>query len=119
MINQNTLLLDTNKWDLVIDSNGNIAMASAYYSIAQDVSSALRTNQGECIYNTGLGVPLWSKILGYLPPSNYVSSQMEEQALLVPNVKRAHVTFTQFTNRSLQGQCLVTDTDNDQFVIDF
>jgi hypothetical protein len=118
VINQNTLLLDINAVDLVIDSNGNIAMAQAPYSIAQDVASALRTNQGECIYNTSLGVPLWANILGYLPPSGYVAAKMEAQALLVPNVQRAHVTFTSFTNRSLQGQCLVTDTDNNKFVVE-
>jgi len=118
MINQNTLLLDNSAWDLVLNANGDIAMASAYYSIAQDVASALRTNKGECIYDIELGVPYYENILGKLPPLTYVKAQLEQQALTVPNTVRAKVTFTGFSNRTLVGECLVTDTDNNQFVID-
>lgn len=116
---QNTLLLDTAAWDLVLDSNGNIAVAGVPYSIAQDVASALRTFMGECWYSTGLGVPYWSNILGKLPPLQYVKTQMEKQALTIPNTVRAYVTFTQFSNRALQGQCLVTDVNDDQYTIAF
>lgn len=119
MINQNTLLLDQSAWDLVLDSNGNIAMGSSSYGIAQDVASALRTFKGECLYNTDLGVPYWQSILGKLPPTQYVKTQMEAQALTVANTVTASVTFTQFSDRSLVGECLVTDTDNNSFIIDF
>jgi len=64
----NTLLLDQTAWDLVIDSNGNIAMASPPYSLAQDVASAIKLFQGELWYDTSKGIPYFNEILGHMPP---------------------------------------------------
>lgn len=108
---QNTLLLDQSAWDLVLDVNGNIALAGAPYSVAQDVSSAVRTFLGECWYNTTLGLPYWQQILGEFPPLQFVSQKISEAAFTIPNVVKADVTFTAFTNRELSGQILITDTD--------
>lgn len=107
----NTLLLDQTVWDLVLDANGNIALAAAPYSIAQDVASATRTFLGECWYNTALGLPYWQQILGEFPPLQYVAEQMQDQALTVADVVEAKATFTSFQNRSLAGQIQVIDTD--------
>lgn len=108
---QNTLLLDQSVWDLVLDVNGNIALAGTPYSIAQDVASAIRTFLGECWYNTDLGVPYWQQILGDFPPLQYVSEQIINAALTIPNVVSAEVTFSSFTNRVLSGQVQIIDTD--------
>jgi len=108
---QNTLLLDQTAWDLVLDVNGNIALAGQPYSIAQDVSSAIRTFLGECWFNTNLGLPYWQQILGEFPPLQFVSQKMVEAALTIPNVVSAQVTFSSFENRSLSGQILITDTN--------
>ena len=108
---QNTLLLDQDAWDLVLDVNGNIALAGAPYSIAQDVSSAVRTFLGECWYNNNLGLPYWQQILGEYPPLQFVSQQIQEAAFTIPNVVSAEVNFTSFANRVLEGQILITDTD--------
>lgn len=108
---QNTLLLDQVAWDLVLDVNGNIALAGTPYSIAQDVASAVRTFLGECWYDTTQGLPYWQEILGDLPPLQYISGKIQAAALSVPNVVSAEVTFTSFTNRSLAGQILIIDTD--------
>lgn len=110
-ITQNTLLLDQSAWDLVLDSNNNIALAGAPYSIAQDVASATRTFIGECWYDTSLGIPYWQNILGELPPLQYISQQMIQQAYTIPNVVEAKVQFQSFENRSLSGQIQVIDTD--------
>jgi hypothetical protein len=108
---QNTLLLDQTAWDLVLDVNGNIALAGVPYSIAQDVASAVRTFLGECWYNTELGLPYWQQILGDFPPLPFISQKIVATALTVPNVVSAQVTFTSFNNRELAGQILITDTD--------
>ena len=108
---QNTLLLDQTVWDLVLDVNGNIALAGAPYSVAQDVASATRTFLGECWYDTSLGIPYWQQILGEFPPLQYVAEQIQDAALTVPNVVAAKVTFTSFKNRSLAGQIQIIDTD--------
>jgi len=107
----NTLLLDQTAWDLVLDANGNIALAGAPYSIAQDVASATRTFLGECWYDTSLGLPYWQDILGKMPPLNYISQQMQTEAFTVPDVAQVQVNFTQFSNRTLAGQIQVIDTD--------
>lgn len=52
-----TWLLDQETWDICLDANGNWAIASAPYSLAQDVATAVRTVLGECWYDTTLGVP--------------------------------------------------------------
>lgn len=108
---QNTLLLDQDAWDLVLDVNGNIALAAAPYSIAQDVASATRTFLGECWYDTDLGLPYWQQILGELPPLQYISQRIEEASYSIPNVADVKVTFTSFDNRSLSGQIQIIDTD--------
>jgi len=107
----NTLLLDQTAWDLVLDANGNIALAGAPYAIAQDVASATRTFLGECWYNTNLGLPYWQDILGEFPPLSYIAQQMQTEALLVPDVAEVQVNFTKFQNRSLAGQIEFIDTD--------
>ena len=106
----NTLLLDPVYWDLLIDASGNIAVASDPYSQAQDAASAIKTFQGECYYDTGLGVPYWKNILGQAPPLSLVKAEVNAQALTVPGVATS-VTFIQsFVNRKLTGQVqLVND----------
>ena len=108
---QNTLLLDQSAWDLVLDVNGNIALAAAPYSIAQDVASATRTFLGECWYNTELGLPYWQQILGNYPPLQFIKQQIIIQALTIPNVVNGEVTFQSFADRVLSGQIQIIDTD--------
>ena len=107
----NTLLLDQTAWDLVLDANGNIALAGAPYSIDQDVASATRTFLGECWYDTTQGIPYWQEILGDLPPLQYIAEQLQDAALTVPDVAAAQAVFTSFQGRSLAGQIQIIDTD--------
>lgn len=106
----NTLALDNDAWDLVLDSAGNWAMASKPYATAQDVATACLTFEGECIYDTTLGVPK-DKIFGELPPLSYVKQQYINQALTVPEVVQAKVFFSSFTDRTLSGQIQVVNQD--------
>jgi len=111
MIIQNTLLLDQDAWDLVLDANGDIALAGAPYSIAQDVASATRTFLGECWYDNALGIPYWRDTLGYLPPMSLVRQRIIDQAMTIQNVVTADVSFTAFENRQLTGNIYIIDTD--------
>lgn len=104
-----TLLLDRTAWDLVLDSNGDIALTDEPYAIAQDVASAVRTFLGECWYNTTLGIPYWNNILGELPPTEWVKQQLVTVALTVPNVAEAQVVFANFVGRELTGQIQIID----------
>lgn len=90
----NTLLLDQNAWDLVIDSSGNIAMAAPPYALAQDVACAIKTQKGEMIYDTTQGIPYLEGVLGYPLTANVLQTFMQDAALTVPGVVTASANLT-------------------------
>lgn len=108
----NTLILAQDTWDLITDISGNIALATAPYSIAQDVASAIRVFQGEIWYDTAQGIPYFDRVLGHVPSLQYLRSQVEARALTVPGVVEAQCLFAQLDTetRTLRGQCKVIDT---------
>jgi hypothetical protein len=116
---QNTLLLDQSAWDLVLDINGNIALAGTPYSYAQDVASAVRTFLGECWYNTDLGIPYWQQILGELPPVGYIQQQISIEALTIPNIISAETSIVSFVDRAIEGVILITDADSNPAIVPF
>lgn len=105
-----TLLLDRTYNVLVLDANGNIALADEPYSIAQDCASAVRTFLGEAIYDTSLGIPYFDQVLGQWPPVSLIQSLIEQQALTVPDVVQAKCVITDFSNRTVTGTIEVIDT---------
>ena len=106
-----SLLLDRTVWDLTLDSGGNIAVAGEPYSQAQDVSSAARTVIGEVYYNTSLGIPYFSQILGQRPPIQFMKAQYIKAALTVPGVTAATCFITTLTNREVTGQIQFTTSN--------
>lgn len=104
-----TLLLDLDTNDLVVDAAGNIAVASPPYAVAQDVASALRVGKGELIYDTGRGVPWFDEILGELPPLAVFTGYLEAAALSVPGVVAVSTTITLDRSRQVIGQLQFID----------
>ena len=104
-----TLLLDPATWDLVLDINGNIAVASNPYSLSQDAASAIKLFQGELYYDTARGIPYWPEILGHLPPVNVMKAAFVSAAELVPDVVKARVFLESFENRTVTGQVQILD----------
>jgi hypothetical protein len=104
-----TLLLDQAKWDLVIDSAGNIARAAPPYALAQDVASAVRLFLGELWYATTKGIPYFEDVLGHLPPASLLTGYMEKAALTVPGVVSVQVIITEFTGREVRGEVQFID----------
>lgn len=109
MTEYSTLCLDRTTWDLFLDADNNIALASPPYALAQDVASAIKTFLGECYYDTGLGVPYWSQILGHNPPLALFKAQMVAAAMTVPGVVTAVCYVTAYSNREITGQVQITD----------
>jgi hypothetical protein len=105
----NTLLLDTETWDLILDASGNIAKASNPYAIAQDVASAIKLFKGELWYNTNNGVPHFQEILGQYPPQSLIKQRLIEAALTVPEVVEARVINLNLIDRKLTGDVEVID----------
>jgi hypothetical protein len=110
----NTLLLDGTAWDLVLDSNGNIAVAAEPYALAQDAASAIKTFLGECYFDTTVGVPWLQQIFGKSPPLALIKAALTDAAETVPDVAQAQVYFTSLTNRALSGQVQVVSASSGQ-----
>lgn len=107
-----TWLLDWETGDSCLDANGNIAVASAPYAIAQDAATQMSTFLSECWYDTTQGVAWWQQIAGKRPPASLIASLYEAQALLVPDVETAVATIGGLNaKRGAIGQMIVTDTD--------
>lgn len=114
-----TMLLDLATWDVITDAQGNIAIASDPYSVAQDVASAVRTFLGECYYNTTLGIPYLgtppgtsgNAILGQLPPLAVLKAKIAAAAATIPGCNNPVVFLSSLQNRVLSGQVQFTDSN--------
>jgi hypothetical protein len=104
-----TLLLDIVLWDLVLDVDGNIAVASDPYSQAQDAASAIRTFINEAWYDTTLGINYFGDILGKSPPVSLIKADMVAEAETVPGVVTARVFLNAIENRKATGQVQITN----------
>lgn len=108
-----TLFLNPGTWDLMVDSLGNIAVASRPYCIAQDVASACKLWKGEARYDTERGMPYHDEILGHLPPATLLASWFRSEAMTIDHVVDANVTINfNSSERTLDGAIMIT-TDND------
>lgn len=116
-----TLLLDTNTWDLCLDSGRNIAVAQAPYQLAQDVASAIKTFLGEVWYDNTLGVDYFGQVLGHTPPLSVLQALLVKAAISVTGVVSAQVVINSFsrTTRTVAGQVLFTDSSGKTGTVSF
>lgn len=105
----NTLLLDQTAWDMCLDAGGNIALAKPDYAVAQDVASAIRLFKGELYYDNTKGVPYFEEILGKLPASALIQSDMETAAKTVPGVESAKTVIQNVSDGAVNGTVLFVD----------
>jgi len=105
-----TVLLNPADWDLVLDSSGNIAVASEPYALAQDVASAVKVFQGEVFYDTAKGIPYFDQILGHSPPMALMRKYWQDAALTVPGVVASKVIIQELKDRALKAQIQFTDS---------
>lgn len=114
-----TLTLDPDAWDLTIDGQGGISVSSGSESLAQDAASAIRTFQGEVYFDTSLGIPYLTQILGKTPPLALVKQLLVEAALSVEGVSAAQCYLTAFTSREIVGQVQVVGQDGEVAAANF
>lgn len=103
-----TLLLDRTAWDLALDANGNMAVASEPYSIVQDVASACRLFYNELYFGPPKGVHYFEGVLGKFSPDQFLKSELQKAALSVPGVLTAQVYLAAPVGRNLVGQVQIT-----------
>lgn len=99
-----TLLLDKSVWDLCLTSSGDIAVASEPYALSQDVASECRVFQGEAYYDTSLGVPYFTSILGQPVPVQIIKENLAAAARRVPGVSDVVVYLSDISGRGVSGQ---------------
>lgn len=114
-----SLKLDPDTWDLTLDANRNIAIASEEESLAQDAACAIKLFRGELYYDTTKGVPYFKQILGKLPPLTLIKSLYVAAAMTVPGVVRAVCFLRSIVNRQLTGQVQVTDKSGNTTAAEF
>ena len=105
-----TLLLNPRTNDLMIDSAGNIAVASNPYSLAQDAASAIKVFLGELWFDTAQGIPYFTQLFGQQPNVALMKAKFADAALTVPGVASAAVFITSIAGRNVQGQVQVTSS---------
>ena len=113
----NTIFLHPEKWDLMLDIEGNIAFAKDPYAKAQDVASAVKLFKGELYYDTRKGIPYFDETLGKKQSFALYQYRLQQAALTVPSVKSAKSTVSSGENRQLIGNITVTDEDNRQLQV--
>ncbi|WP_238158650.1 hypothetical protein [Trabulsiella odontotermitis] len=106
-----TLYLDPDTWDLQLDGNGDLRIATGPLAIAQDVASACLTFSGEVWFNNTLGVPWKEEVLGMRPPPGLIQSRMAAEAMRIEGVVDAQaLLITDRKTRQTRG--IITTTDN-------
>ena len=96
-------------WDMFADGAGNIAMVSDSSAVAQDVACAVKTFLGEVYFDTTLGVPYFTQVLGKRYSRPLLESLINAQALTVAGVVKAKTSLTGYSTRSITGSVEVID----------
>ncbi|CAI1172469.1 hypothetical protein [Serratia proteamaculans] len=113
-----TLKLDPDKWDLVLDGSGDIAVESGGEALAQDVASACLTFNGEVWFDNTLGIPWRSDVLGHQPPPGFIQSKMEAEAMKVTGVVAARtLIYFDKDTRQTRGMITMIDTNSQEVSI--
>ena len=115
----NTIGLSSPAWDLELDANGNIAMATGPSAIAQDVASAISTFLGEVYYDTTQGIPYFAQVLGQAYSPALLQALLIQAALTVPGVVSAKAVITSFAGRKVTGTVYVIDTTGQTLGVTF
>lgn len=104
-----TILLDPVTNDVLIDANGNIAVAVEPYAILQDVITCLRTWRDDCFFDLDYGIDYEA----LMNSPQLLKAKLEQQALGVIGVQTAEVTSMvhDTKNRILNIEILINGQD--------
>jgi len=112
-----TLLLDRSTWDLVLDVDNNIAVATEPYALAQDAASSCKVFKSECYYDTTRGIPYIDVIFGKNVPLSLVKSYLTNEATRINGVVTAKAYITSLSDRNLGAQVQMTDASGTSLAV--
>lgn len=108
-----TVFLLPKTWDLTLDTQGNIAVATEEYQQAQDIASSCRVFLNDDYYNKNDGIPYLESIMGL---SNYPISlyqrHLHDRSMLVDGVVSIDVKLLQLKDRVQSGSIEFTNDKN-------
>lgn len=108
-----TLFLRTDIWDLALDTQGNLAIATEEYQQAQDIASSCRVFLGDDYYRKNDGIPYLEKVLGKANyPLALYQRNLHDRALLVEGVVSVEVNLYPQQDRLLKGGIIFTNDKN-------
>ena len=74
-------MLLNDKWDICVDSSGNIAVTTGAYAIAQNAANAIRLFTNDAYFNRTKGIPHFDVELGKKP--------IASQSMLINRIRKA------------------------------
>ena len=101
-----SIFLNPNTWDLALDAAGNIAVCTDPYRMAQDVSCAIRTFNGELYFDNDWGVSQFET-----PVLPLIQKQYEDLALTVSGVTSAQCIISSIdrSTRKTRGYVILNN----------
>lgn len=98
--------------DIHLDNKGNLALCRDIEAVKVSVSCATKTNYGEIILNTRLGIPYFDTIFTAHPDIELWKSYMKEAILNIPKVLgiSAFKTYINY-QKSLLEYAVVINTE--------
>ena len=114
-----TLMLD-DSWDITLNSDGKIKVATDAYAIAQNGSNAVRLFQRDAYFDQQKGIPHFDIELGHVVAAVPILESRIKQALLaVDGISDALAVLEIEKNRVLGGNAYITLTGGETAKISF
>jgi hypothetical protein len=105
-------------WDIHLNGENNLATVQDANAVSQDVASACKTHLGEVWFDTSIGIPWLTQILGKPVSAVFIQSQLEKQAKRLPYVSNARATVvTDRKTRTARGLIAIVDTDGQELAV--
>lgn len=96
--------------DIFLDSEGNLALVRNIEAVKTAVDCVTKTNYGEIVLNTRLGIPYFTTIFTAHPDIELWKSYMKEAILSVPKVLGISY-FKTYIEKSLLKYAVVINTE--------
>lgn len=118
------LALDTNTWDIFLDSTGNIARRDDSTKdrlgdlICQRVRHRLQTFQGECYLDRSVGVPYFSEVLKKNPDLRRVKALLVATINGVEGIKKIIDFSVSFSARTREYKVIFKAEADDGTIVE-
>lgn len=110
-----TIFLDPRDWDWVVDTSGNLAMATQEYQQAQDIATSCRVFLGDDYYNKQDGIPYLEEVMGKSSyPLALYQRNLFDRSRLVDGIVSVDVNFSTLRDRVLTGSIIFTNEEGFQ-----